>query len=214
MKRRPDLFTNPSIFTLQCANRSFKRKDPGYPCSSNSPTVSDMPAESSSPTTPARDAPAVSQYTPDEYERTSYYNGLVQGGDHPDLVYRSDMFTTPFPKPVGNPARIPVKSAHGVFGTPLNGIWTTIMTEIISMIKAAGIKWSGLSRVRFRTRGLPGNSEEESVRGPVVIWVGVIPGTTSAETAHNVSQEILKLLRENGVEDVVVEWREAEGHRL
>src|SRR5258707_6058392 len=43
--------------------------------------------------------------------------------------------------------------------------------------------------------------------GPVVIWVGVIPGSTSADTAHEVSQEILALLLKNRVEGGV-EWRE------
>ena len=50
--------------------------------------------------------------------------------------------------------------------------------------------------------------------GPVVIWIGVEPGTTSPETAHEVSQEILALLRRNGVEGIVVEWREAVLQRL
>ncbi len=50
--------------------------------------------------------------------------------------------------------------------------------------------------------------------GPVVIWVGVMPGSTSPETAHDVSQQILALLRKNGVEDVVVEWREAVAQKL
>jgi len=41
-----------------------------------------------------------------------------------------------------------------------------------------------------------------------------MPGSTSPETAHDVSQQILALLRKNGVEDVVVEWREAVAQKL
>ncbi|KAK7049630.1 hypothetical protein VNI00_005661 [Paramarasmius palmivorus] len=52
--------------------------------------------------------------------------------------------------------------------------------------------------------------EEKGTLGPVVIWVGFKPGSTSPETAHDVSQQVLALLRTNGVDDVVVEWREAE----
>ena len=44
--------------------------------------------------------------------------------------------------------------------------------------------------------------------------VGVIPGFTSSDTAHEVSQEILTLLLKNGVEDGVVEWHEAVPQRL
>ena len=31
------------------------------------------------------------QFTPDEYERTTYYNGITGDGNHPELVYRSDL---------------------------------------------------------------------------------------------------------------------------
>ena len=56
--------------------------------------------------------------------------------------------------------------------------------------------------------------EDEGSLGPVVIWIGVIPGSTSSDTAHEVSQEILVLLLKNGVENVVVEWHEAVVQRL
>ena len=148
-------------------------------------------------------------YTPDEYERISYYNGITQDGDHPELVYRSDFLTTPFPKPVGRYANIPVKSLRGVFGTPLNGVWDTVGPEIRDLIKARKINWSSIDPARFFTHG-----EEKGSLGPVVIWVGVIPGSTSSDTAHEVSQEILALLLKNGVEDAVVEWREAVMQRL
>ena len=154
--------------------------------------------------------PPFSQYTPDDYERTSYYNGITGNSDHPELVYRSDLLTTLFPKPVGRYAHVPVKSLRGVFDTPLNGVWHTVGPQIRDLIKAQRINWSSVDPARFFTQG----EEEKGSLGPVVIWVGVIPGSTSSETAHKVSQEILALLRKNGVEDAVVEWREAVPHRL
>ena len=91
----------------------------------------------------ASGATFVSQYTPDEYERTSYYNGRITGdGDHPELVYRSDFITTPFPKPVG---RHTFKSLRGVFGTSLNGVWCTVDPEICNLIKAWKINWSSIA---------------------------------------------------------------------
>jgi len=166
-----------------------------------------MSSNPSSPTL-ASDA-TVSQYTPDEYERTSYYNGIAGDGGHPELVYRSDFLTTPFPKPTGRFAHIPVKSLRGVFGTPLNGVWDIVGPGIRDLIKARKIKWSSLNTFRSFTYGLSGE-EDKGVLGPVVIWIGVIPGSTSSETAHEASQEILALLLRNGIEDVVVEWCEAE----
>ena len=99
----------------------------------------------------AGDTTVVPQYTPTEYERTTFYNGITEDGDHPVLIYRSNFGTTLFPKPVGKYAHIPVKSVRGVYGTS---------------------------------------------------------GSTS-EAAHDVSHDILTLLEEYGVNDVVIERREA-----
>ncbi|KZP07741.1 hypothetical protein FIBSPDRAFT_914423 [Athelia psychrophila] len=138
------------------------------------------------------DATIVSQYTPDEYKKTSYYNSITRDGDHPELVYHSDFLTTLFSKPVGRHTHIPVKSLCGVFDTPIN--------------------WSSVDPACFFTHGPPG--EEKGSLSPTAIWVGVIPGSTSSNTTHKVSQEILALLLKNGVEDVAVEWHEAVPQRL
>ncbi|EKM60139.1 uncharacterized protein PHACADRAFT_181981 [Phanerochaete carnosa HHB-10118-sp] len=161
----------------------------------------------------ASDATVVSQYTPDEYERTSYYNGITGDGDHPELVYRSDFPTTPSPKPVGRHAHLPVKSLRGIFDTPLNSVWDTVAPEIHDLIKARKINWLFVDPAHFFTHGLPGEEHKESL-GPVVIWVSVIPGSTSSDTTHEVSREILTLLLKNRVKDAIVEWREAVLQRL
>ncbi|KZT09603.1 uncharacterized protein LAESUDRAFT_741859 [Laetiporus sulphureus 93-53] len=175
----------------------------------DSPTFSDMSVSSHfSALIFASDTTVVSEYSPDDYERTSYYNGIAGDGDHPDLVYRSDYLTAPFPKPVGRFGHIPVKSVRGVFDTPLNGIWDdNVSPQIRDVIKAHKINWTSIDPARFFTHGPPGEEEKESL-GPVVIWVGVSPGSTSA-TAQDVSREILALLLKHGVDGVVVEWREA-----
>ncbi|THU77060.1 hypothetical protein K435DRAFT_785161, partial [Dendrothele bispora CBS 962.96] len=153
-------------------------------------------------------------YGPDEYERKSYYNGITGDSDHPELVYRSDFATTPFPKPQGRYAHIPVKSLRGVFDTPLNPVWDTVGPEIRDMIKARKeTRLTSIDPARFFTHGMLGEEEKGSL-GPVVIWVGVFPGSTSPETAHDVSQDILALLLKNGVDGAVVEWREAVPQRL
>ena len=177
--------------------------------------LSDVSAVSSnlSAITLASDTTVVSQYTPDKYERVSYYNGITGDDEHPELVYRSDFLTRPFRKPVGRFANLPIKSLRGVFDTPLNGVWDTVGPEIRDLIKARKINWSSVDPARFFTHGPIGEGEKGSL-GPVVVWVGVIPGSTSSDTAHEVSQEILTLLLKNGVKDAVVEWREAVLQRL
>ena len=163
--------------------------------------------------TSASDATVVSGHGPDAYERAAYYNGTTGDCDHPELVYRSNSLTTLFPKPVGRFSHIPVKSLRGVFGTPLNKVWDTVGPQIRDILKAEKIQWSSIDPARFFTHGPPGEEDKGSL-GPVVIWVGVLPGSTSPDTTHDISQQILALLRKNDVEGIVVEWREAVPQRL
>ena len=94
-------------------------------------------------------------------------------------------------KPESKFAKIPVKSIRGVFDTPLN--------EASRLRELLVVHRSGLL-LRPPTAGRVGY---------IVVWVGVIPSFTSADTANEVSQEILALLLKNGVDDTVLEWREA-----
>ncbi|KAI0027716.1 hypothetical protein K488DRAFT_81018 [Vararia minispora EC-137] len=150
----------------------------------------------------------VSEHGPSAFESTSYYNGITEDGDHPILVYRSDHLTTPFPRPVGRFANLVVKTLRGVFDTSLNDVWETVGPQIRDLIKARNIRKTSIDPARFFTHGPPGD-EAKGALGPPVIWVGVYPGSTSPETAHDVSQEILAILLKHKVDDVVVEWREA-----
>ncbi|KLO15878.1 hypothetical protein SCHPADRAFT_888176 [Schizopora paradoxa] len=136
----------------------------------------------------------VSEHGPDEFEKRVYYNGITGTGDadHPALVYRSNALTTPFPKPTGRFAHIPVKSARGVFDTPLNKVWDVVGPKICYIIKTREVHWTSIDAVRFFTHGAPGEDEEGTL-GPVVVWIGVKPGSTSPDTAHELSQDILAL---------------------
>ncbi|KAG6827632.1 hypothetical protein H0H92_011035 [Tricholoma furcatifolium] len=147
----------------------------------------------------------VSKHAPGAYERVSYYNGI--SCDPPPLVYRSDYLTTPFPKPVGRFGYVPVKSARGVFNTPLNEVWDIVGPGVRDIIRAREIKWSSMNTARFYMNGPPGE-EDKGTLGPVIIWITVQPGSTSPDMAHDVSQEILALLRKHNVDGIVVEWTE------
>ncbi|KAJ3892117.1 hypothetical protein GG344DRAFT_64900 [Lentinula edodes] len=128
-----------------------------------------------------------------EYEKSSYYNGTTGDADHPNLVYRSDFLTTPFPEPVGRHVSLLIKSLRGVFDTPLNGVWDSVGPQIIDLLNARKIDWTSVDPARFFTHAPLGEDPKGSL-GPVVIWV---------------SQQILTLLQKNGVNSAVVEWREA-----
>ncbi|KAG6375897.1 hypothetical protein JVT61DRAFT_2765 [Boletus reticuloceps] len=210
MTEHPELLKF-SLFALECINlKGQQHKSSSSPHLPGSPALSDLSSMSSrlSTLTFASDVTAVSEYGPDVYKRTSYYNGITGDDDHPDLVYRSDYFTTLFPRPIGRHTHLPVKSLRGVFNTPLNGVWDTVSPQIRDLIKAHRIHWSSIDPAHFFTHGPPGEEVKGSL-GPVVIWVGVLPGSTSPDTAHDVSQKILTLLVKNRVDGAVVEWHEA-----
>ncbi|EIW52232.1 uncharacterized protein TRAVEDRAFT_24514 [Trametes versicolor FP-101664 SS1] len=197
-----------SIVTLQSMNDEDKAKKardtprkPGSRASSSTTTPSTLSASA-----------VLSVHAPDDYERTSYYNG-ISASDHPDLIYRSDYLTRPFPKPAGGHADLPVKSIHGTHGTPLKDVWDVVAPQVFALLKAGEIKWTSLSTVCFFT-DTPGEDEGTWGLGPPVIWVKVPPGSTSADAAHEVSQEILAVLKTHDIDDVVVEWCEAEGARF
>lgn len=156
------------------------------------------------PTSQDSDATVVSAYAVSRYERFVYYNGINGYSDHPDLLYRSDLFTNPFPKPAGPFPHVPTKSVYGVYNTSLNKVWDTVGPQIRDLVKDRKVRYSSIDPARFVTYG-----EYEKTLGPVVIWIGVYPGSTSPDTAHEVSQDILALLVKNSVEGAVVEWREA-----
>lgn len=123
------------MFALECINlQGYQRKGLGSPPLSDQ-SMSSHPSALSF----ASDTTVVSEYIPDEYERTTYYNGIAGDSDHPELVYRSDLFTMPFPKPTGRHAPVPVRSLRGVFDTPLNGVWHTVGPQIRDLVNASKV---------------------------------------------------------------------------
>ncbi|KAH9057387.1 hypothetical protein EDB87DRAFT_1565341 [Lactarius vividus] len=168
--------------------------------SPTSPTLSE--ASSYPAPTIASDATAVAPYVISDWERTNYYNGISP--DPPELLYRSDLFENPFPIPKGRHPHLPTKSAHGVFGTPLNAVWDTVGPQIRDSLKARKICYSSIKTARFVTHGEDG----KNTLGPIVIWITTHPTTTTAKNAHDASQDILAILKANGVEGAVVEWIE------
>ncbi|EPS96995.1 hypothetical protein FOMPIDRAFT_1085692, partial [Fomitopsis schrenkii] len=146
-------------------------------------------------------ATMVPPYHPSEWEKTNYYHGLSD--DPPVLLYRSN-FLRPFPRPTGGSQNIPEKTIHGDFKTPLNAVWHTVAPKICDSLKARRIQYCALHTSRFITHGEDG----QTTRGPVVIWITVLPNSTTVEDAHLVTPDILALLEDNGVHDVVVEWTE------
>jgi hypothetical protein len=151
---------------------------------------------------------AVAPYVVSDYERTTYYHGISL--DPPELLYRSDLHTNPFPVPKGRHTSTPTKTAHGVFNTRLNEVWHDVAPQICKTLKARGIRYSAITVARFSTHGEDGKDS----LGPIVIWIATHPGAATAENAYDVSPDIISLLATFGVEGAVIEWYEGVVERL
>ncbi|KZS99767.1 uncharacterized protein LAESUDRAFT_746029 [Laetiporus sulphureus 93-53] len=145
-----------------------------------------------------------------KFEMTYWYHGI--SGNPPKLMWRSDFEANPFPIPALRARffKIPHKTAHGVFNTPLNAVWDTVAPQILASMKAHGLKYSALKTVRF---SIVEDGKEETL-GPVVVWIAVRPNTINAEGVHNATPDILDILAESQITDVVVEWYEGSVERL
>ncbi|KAK6971479.1 hypothetical protein R3P38DRAFT_2670393 [Favolaschia claudopus] len=131
------------------------------------------------------------------------YNGE---DECPQLIYRS--------KPTAQSQHvINSNSIYGADDTPLGKIWPTVLDDIRLVIKTAVPNYSCLNECRHGPNSFTDNPDAGSL-GPAVVCVGVPPGSISADTAHDVSQTILELLLKHGVDNAVVEWREAVVSRL
>ena len=135
------------------------------------------------------------------FEASSYYLGTSL--DPPTLLYRTGHDKYPFVKPSGFEAYRTFKSVRGVYGHPLNAVWKTVGPLVRDLLKTQRINYTSVDVARFITY------EDEEIFGPVVIWVGVYPGSTAADTAHDSSKDVLALLKGYDIEDVEVEWRES-----
>ena len=145
-----------------------------------------------------------------QYEINFWYHGI--SGNPPQLMWRSDVETNPFPTPPPGTHffKIPTKTVHGVFNTPLNHVWHDIAPRILELLKARGIKFSALQTVRF---SIAEDGKDETF-GPIVVWIAVRPNTTNAAAVRDVTPDILNILSDAQITGVVVEWYEAEVVRM
>ena len=139
-----------------------------------------------------------------KYEMNFWYHGI--SGNPPNLMWRSDLETNPFPIPPPGTdfLKIPAKTVHGVFKTPLNDVWNTVAPRILASMKANGLKFSALQTVRF---SIVEDGKDET-RGPIVVWIAVHPNTTNARAVRDATPDILHILADVQITDVVVEWYE------
>ncbi|KAF6748616.1 hypothetical protein DFP72DRAFT_815529 [Ephemerocybe angulata] len=122
------------------------------------------------------------------------------------LIYRSNNGTVTVPS---SSAAVPAD------GTPLGQIWESVLDPIRLIVKSGVPDYSSIGAGRLYTHGPDGlapNPDGQTDGGslsPGAVLVTVPPGSTDADTAREVSEEIFALLDQHGVDDAMVEWSEA-----
>ncbi len=201
---------------VDCLKRRYSAQAPpqdavGSPASPTFPTSPTISEAETLYSQLSNDSDALTVVTPDlisKYEMHFWYHGI--SGNPPKLLWRSDIETNPFaiPPPGTRFFKIPTKTAHGVFGTPLNAVWDTVAPQILASMKTRGLKYSALKTVRFSTV----EDGKEETFGPVVVWIAVRPRTTNARAVRDATPDILRILADAQITGVVVEWYEGSVH--
>lgn len=191
------LYLGMTIYMFQCQTLASHHVL-GHPTSPVSPTRSILPK----PNFPETYYQVVTPNLVSEFEKIHFWHGV--SANPPELVYRSDHETNPFPVPPPGARffKIAAKTAQGVFNTPLNLVWGIVAPKIILLFKERGIKYSALLPVRFSSYDEVG----KKTLGPITLWISTHIGRNTPEEARDASPHVLKILEDHGVTGAVTQW--------
>jgi hypothetical protein len=129
-------------------------------------------------------------------EAVFYYAGLPS---RPLLIARSSATTTPWvARPVCKELR--VVGDHALS----NGVWEDkLAPPFLTVLESEGVMWTSVDVVRI------GNTSARQSSAPVILWVGVMPGSLTPADGLTVALKCKKYLEQEGITDVHVELRES-----
>ena len=143
----------------------------------------------------------IAPYPPSPVESYCYYYGIPS---RPLLVARSSFDV--WVEPTGPEAYLLPKESSPIGLHPLRDIWeATVGPAIVDYLGSKEVEWTSLDPVRM---GFSGVSSP-----PVIVWMGVVPGSLSAEEGIEVAIYCKGILSAHNINDVQVEIRESEVFR-
>ncbi|KAF8879528.1 hypothetical protein CPB84DRAFT_292048 [Gymnopilus junonius] len=156
-------------------------------------------------------------------EAQSYYAGLHS---EPILLYRTGK--EQWSPPRGPEAQRRLKELREVFNHPIAKVWNDdVGWKVVAIMDTHTIRFTSIDVVRFKKVEVDEpDSDEEDVEdeeedekqtpkakkqniGPVTIWIGVFPESTTPTAAHDAAQDVLALLKDYEITDVDVDFRES-----
>ncbi|KAJ7630540.1 hypothetical protein FB45DRAFT_746566 [Roridomyces roridus] len=157
-----------------------------------------------------------SNHNVSDVEARMYYHGIRGGGKRgPKLVFRTS--SDSFAPPCGPWQDFRQMQLLPVLHHPKlksDGLWTTILDQIATLLDEAQIKYTSIDFVRFLREVWHKDGRIDQVTGHPTVWIGVLPGTTDGNAAFAAAQGILRLLQEHDLDRVDVAFRESEARLL
>lgn len=138
---------------------------------------------------------------PSSIEAERYYYGIHS---RPRLVARSS--TNVWVKPTGPEAHLITKELGPLGSHPLRDIWeASVGPAIFEYLDSKGVKWTSIDPVRI--------GYDDEIPRPAIVWIGVVPGSLSAEDGVEIAVHCKGILTAHQMDDVHVEIRESEVFR-
>ncbi|CUS13209.1 unnamed protein product [Tuber aestivum] len=177
-----------------------KNPDPEMDITQNSapgPARPSSPGASFTNQTTSPQGSTSSPYVPiSPMEAKHYYHGLYSRAV---LVARSG--TDPWIPPAGPEADFPRKYLRPVGNHPITEVWDKLLIPIDNILRSKGVECTSIDLPRIAVVGEP--------VAPVVVWIGVKPGSLSGEDGFAAVMECKQLLMTHQLLDVEVEIRES-----
>ncbi|KAF9068812.1 hypothetical protein BDP27DRAFT_1223677, partial [Rhodocollybia butyracea] len=162
------------------------------------------------------DSSSSSAHDVSHFEAHLYYFG-IRGPRRfgPKLIFRTskDVFTMPSGSEQEQPRRMRLLPVYENQALGKDDLWAAIRSKVVKLLDQQNIQHSSIDLVRFSWEDEYDHTtftlSRTVITTPVTIWVGVLPDTLTAEVAFHSSNDIFNVLKEHGISDIDIAYRES-----
>ncbi|KAJ3874662.1 hypothetical protein F5051DRAFT_498287 [Lentinula edodes] len=114
-------------------------------------------------------------------------------------VYKSG---SAWPVRTGPEAQRIIREVRGVHGHPMQPVWLELGQRVYSLLDEMGVRWTSIDPLAFAEAGKKSFS-------PLLLWIGVVPGSLQYKLANTAAEAVTKLISEAGFGGVEIGFRES-----
>ncbi|EJU00618.1 hypothetical protein DACRYDRAFT_108683 [Dacryopinax primogenitus] len=89
-----------------------------------------------------------------------------------------------------------------------NSLWATICHEMVRILDNLQIKLSSVNLVHFHWEEVTEDGFSKHLTSRIMIWISVLPDSTTGNATFNSSGDILQLLRKHDIYNVNIAYHE------